>query len=118
MTGVALPALDSSSYHCETYPAPLHVQTQLVRARPAEASSHSDANDDSVYAVSASTGGMLWSATTGGAVVSSPAVANGHVYVGSDDGSVHAYALAVPPASTSRPVPAWLQPNRDLAPQV
>ena len=33
----------------------------------------------------------LWTATTNGAVRSSPAVANGVVYVGSDDGNVYAY---------------------------
>jgi outer membrane protein assembly factor BamB len=32
----------------------------------------------------------LWSFTTGGFVLSSPAVANGIVYVGSDDGNVYA----------------------------
>ena len=34
--------------------------------------------------------GLYWSATTGGAVDSSPAVANGVVYVGSDDAKVYA----------------------------
>lgn len=36
----------------------------------------------------------LWTATTGGEIESSPAVANGVVYVGSDDGSVYAYDAA------------------------
>jgi outer membrane protein assembly factor BamB len=33
----------------------------------------------------------LWTAATGGAVRSSPAVANGNVYVGSDDGKLYAF---------------------------
>jgi outer membrane protein assembly factor BamB len=36
----------------------------------------------------------LWTAPTGGFVDSSPAVANGVVYVGSNDGKVYAFALA------------------------
>ena len=41
-------------------------------------------------ALNASTGAMLWSYTTGEAVASSPAVANGVVYIGSNDGNVYA----------------------------
>ena len=37
--------------------------------------------DCNVYALNASTGALLWSYTTGGRVFSSPAVANGVVYV-------------------------------------
>ena len=33
----------------------------------------------------------LWTATTGGQVFSSPAVANGVVYVGSTDGKLYAF---------------------------
>jgi outer membrane protein assembly factor BamB len=40
--------------------------------------------DNNVYALDASTGAKLWSYTTGFFVESSPAVANGVVYVGSD----------------------------------
>ena len=43
-----------------------------------------------MYALNATTGAVLWTATTGGAVDSSPAVANGVVYVGSDDDKVYA----------------------------
>jgi outer membrane protein assembly factor BamB len=43
-----------------------------------------------VYALNAATGTRLWSYTTGGPVLSSPAVANGIVYVGSYDGKVYA----------------------------
>ncbi len=47
--------------------------------------------NDSVYAVKASTGTLLWSYATGGSVYwSSPAVANGVVYVGSADGNLYA----------------------------
>jgi len=38
-----------------------------------------------VYALNASTGAKLWSYTTGDVVNSSPAVANGVVYFGSED---------------------------------
>jgi outer membrane protein assembly factor BamB len=38
--------------------------------------------DGKLYALSASTGAKLWSATIGGKVDSSPIVANGAVYIG------------------------------------
>jgi hypothetical protein len=43
-----------------------------------------------VYALEAATGVQLWNFTTGGDVASSPAVAEGIVYVGSYDGKVYA----------------------------
>jgi outer membrane protein assembly factor BamB len=43
-----------------------------------------------IYAPKASTGAQLWSHATGAAVESSPAVANGVVYVGSLDHKVYA----------------------------
>ena len=43
-----------------------------------------------VYALDASTGAKRWSYTTGGSVITSPAVANGVVYVGSFDCNVYA----------------------------
>jgi outer membrane protein assembly factor BamB len=46
-------------------------------------------DDRNVYALKATTGTKLWSYTTDNAVPSSPAVANGVVYVG----SVNLYAL-------------------------
>jgi outer membrane protein assembly factor BamB len=46
--------------------------------------------DFSVYALNARTGAKLWSYTSGSYVDSSPAVANGVVYVGSQDGNVYA----------------------------
>jgi hypothetical protein len=45
------------------------------------------------YALNAKTGAELWSYTTGGTVDSSPAVANGVVYVGLDDNKVYAFGL-------------------------
>ena len=41
--------------------------------------------------VNATTGAIVWTATTGAVVKSSPAVANGIVYIGSDDGKVYAF---------------------------
>jgi outer membrane protein assembly factor BamB len=53
--------------------------------------------DHNVYALNAKTGVRLWSYTTGNdyvfSVTSSPAVANGVVYVGSVDGKVYAFGL-------------------------
>jgi outer membrane protein assembly factor BamB len=44
-----------------------------------------------VYALDAATGAVKWTAITGGAVESSPAVANGVVYIGAwDDHTVYA----------------------------
>jgi outer membrane protein assembly factor BamB len=43
-----------------------------------------------VYALNATTGAEKWTFTTGDSVSSSPAVANGVVYIGSDDGNVYA----------------------------
>jgi outer membrane protein assembly factor BamB len=42
-----------------------------------------------VYDVNAATGKIVRKTTTGGAVLSSPDVANGFVYVGSNDGRVY-----------------------------
>ncbi|MFG1625920.1 PQQ-binding-like beta-propeller repeat protein [Kribbella sp. NPDC049227] len=47
-------------------------------------------NDRRVLALDAATGAIKWSFRTGGVVMSSPVVANGVVYVGSDDRSVYA----------------------------
>jgi len=46
--------------------------------------------DNSVYALNASTGALLWKYKTGLNVKSSPTVTNGVVYVGSDDNNVYA----------------------------
>lgn len=47
--------------------------------------------DNQVYALDAATGAVRWTAFTGGPVRCAPAVSNGKVYVGSDDG--YAYCL-------------------------
>src|SRR5439155_2770538 len=53
-------------------------------------------SDGKLYALSASTGQILWSFTTtaGMAVVSSPVVRNGVVFVGSDDAKVYAISAS------------------------
>jgi outer membrane protein assembly factor BamB len=50
-------------------------------------------NDWNVYALNAGTGAQLWSYMTRKSVASSPAVANGMVYVASWDGRVYAFGL-------------------------
>ena len=57
-------------------------------------------DDNNVYALNATTGASSWNFTTGDWVVSSPAVANGTVYVGSVDGNV--YAIGNAAAATSQ----------------
>lgn len=65
-----------------------------IRSSPAVADGLAFTGDDSgaVYAVTVATGGLAWSAATGGAVDSSPAVDSGArlVIVGSTDGKVYA----------------------------
>ena len=48
-------------------------------------------SDYNVYALDANNGTKLWNYTTGGMVESSPAVVNGVVYIGSDDGNLYAF---------------------------
>ncbi len=47
-------------------------------------------DDNSIHAVAASDGALLWTFATGGHVTSSPAVANGVVYAGSFDDNLYA----------------------------
>jgi eukaryotic-like serine/threonine-protein kinase len=70
-----------------------------------------------VYALSAATGTKLWSFTTGNFVESSPAVANGVVYIGSGDRNVYAFDLAGGTADAHRPIAEELTPNYALRPQ-
>jgi outer membrane protein assembly factor BamB len=71
--------------------------------------------DNNVHALNATTGAQLWQYTTGGEVLSSPAVANGTVYVGGDDFNVHAFSNTTNPAQApARPDPATLRPNPGL----
>ena len=64
---------------------------------------------------------QAWRYDTGDLIASSPAVANGVVYVGSSmDGSLYAYSLspdAVFGILTARPDPARLVPDLSLKPQ-
>jgi len=46
---------------------------------------YATSQDHSIYALSASNGARLWSFATGGPIYSAPAVANGVIYIGSDD---------------------------------
>ena len=73
--------------------------------------------DNSVYALNAKTGGLLWKYTTGLGSESSPAVANGVVYIGSGDFNV--YASWVDEASHATPVVrdnCWAAPDRQTVP--
>jgi len=45
----------------------------------------------------------LWSSHTGSPIVSSPAVSDGVVYVGSNDGKLYAFDLAAGSAGVPRP---------------
>jgi len=54
---------------------------------------------------------LLWRFKTGGAVVSSPAIAGGKVYVGSDDGHVYAISL-----SGGKKLWAYEVPHKDQSP--
>jgi outer membrane protein assembly factor BamB len=60
---------------------------------------------------------VLWSYATGGAVASSPAVTNGTVYTGSNDGNIYAFDLSAGQATPARPSPATLHPSDRLRPQ-
>ena len=59
------------------------------------------ADNGFLYGIDAITGQILLQTLTGGAIDSSPTVANGIVYVGSDDGRV--YALGTLAASVPEP---------------
>jgi outer membrane protein assembly factor BamB len=49
---------------------------------------------DKLYAFDGATGSVLWSATNGSSTASSPAIANGVVYIGSNDNNVYAFDAA------------------------
>ena len=50
--------------------------------------------DHKLYALNAATGDFAWSYPTGDEIVSTPAVADGTVYVGSSDGNLYALGAA------------------------
>ena len=70
-----------------------------------------------IYALNATTGAIIWSYGTGGAVYSSPATANDIVYVGSDDGKVYAFGTTqnILPSPTPSPS-ATFSPSPSLSP--
>lgn len=55
---------------------------------------HGDYEDGLLYCLNASTGTSIWNYTTGSLIDSSPAVAYGNVYVGSEDQKVYSFGLA------------------------
>ena len=75
--------------------------------------------DSKLYAFHAATGHLLWSASTNSDIASSPAVADGVVYVGSYDRNLYAFGLppALAPEPPARPDPATLKPSFALLPQ-
>ncbi len=54
---------------------------------------YSGSNDNHLYAFDAVSGDVLWSYATGGYVISSPALSDGVVYVGSLDGNLYSFSL-------------------------
>jgi outer membrane protein assembly factor BamB len=83
-TGTAAGRADNSCPSC-LIPAPIISSPAVANGAVFFGSSN-----NGVYALSASTGSLLWTFTTGGPVTSSPAVANGAVYIGSNDGNLYA----------------------------
>ncbi len=59
----------------------------------------------------------IWSFATGAVVPSSPAVANGAVYIGSFDFKLYAFDPAGGTAAVQRPAAWQLHPNYSLQPQ-
>ena len=53
----------------------------------------------------------------GGAVKSSPTVANGVVYVGSEDDNLYAFNLPGAAIATPKPTPKTLRPDPNLLPR-
>lgn len=76
-------------------------------------------DDDSVYALKASTGANVWSFTTGSDIDSSPAVSDGAVYIGSFDHKLYRFDLAggIQGGPAKRPTRAQLHPDRRLTEQ-
>ena len=66
---------------------------------------HASAGGHTVYALNCATGATIWTYTTGGEVYSSPAVAYGVVYVGSNDGKLYAIGSSSQIPSSTPSVP-------------
>ena len=75
-------------------------------------------SDNNLYAVNANTGAVLWTYTTGGTVTTRPAIANGVVYVGSNDNKVYAFGLTgAGHTNPTAPVsPSSGPPSENIAP--
>ncbi|MCW4029925.1 MAG: PQQ-binding-like beta-propeller repeat protein [Candidatus Bathyarchaeota archaeon] len=70
---------------------------------------HDNPRGHAVYAIDSKTGATIWTYTTDGEVYSSPAVAYGIVYVGSNDGKVYAIGSTNQPTPTPVPeLPIWI----------
>ncbi len=69
-------------------------------------------DDGSVYAVNASSGGLIWNYSTGGPVQSSPAVVEGVVYIG----GFHSHMVFALNASNG--VPIWSSPLNSSIPHL
>lgn len=72
------------------------------------------ADNGNVYLLSAASGAKAGSFTGGTAIDSSPAVANGVVYVGTIDGDVAAFGLAADTSTVARPAIRNLHPDYSL----
>ena len=57
----------------------------------AEGLVNAGSQDATLNALNARTGEKVWSYTTGGSIISTPGVANGFLYVGSNDQSLYAF---------------------------
>jgi outer membrane protein assembly factor BamB len=64
--------------------------------------------DKNLYAFDAITGTELWSVPVGAPIRSSPAVANGVVYVGSLDNNLYAFDAATGTKLWSAPAGSWI----------
>ena len=68
---------------------------------------HVKVHSGDIYCLDASNGNLIWNFTTGDWVSSSPAVAYGNVYVGSNDAYLYAFGgPSIGPTSTSAPPPS------------
>jgi hypothetical protein len=97
--------------HSGTTQAPFLVQTNWAQFRFAQR--HRGLNPFENVLAAGTVGGLNqdWTATTRGNIFSSPAVANGVVYVGSADNSLYTYDLSNPPHAAARPSPTSLVPD-------
>jgi eukaryotic-like serine/threonine-protein kinase len=62
------------------------------------------ASTGKLYAFDAVNGRLHWTATTGGGISSSPTIADGVLFIGSDDDSLYAYATADCGSASCQPI--------------